>query len=44
MARILMVNFVEALPVRRHRRHVVRDVGLVLLLVLGAVAFLQAIR
>jgi hypothetical protein len=44
MARALMVNVVQGFPARLPRRHVVRDVGLVLAILAAVAAFVQTIR
>jgi len=44
MSRALLVNAIEGLPARRHRRHVWRDVTVIAVLLLAVAAFVQAIR
>jgi hypothetical protein len=44
MSRALLVNAIEGLPTRRHRRHVWRDVTIVAVLLLAVAAFVQTVR
>ncbi len=44
MARVLMVNVVQGFTTRLPRRHVVRDIGLVVAILVAVAAFVQTIR